>query len=168
MMVVCAVWKSIFFLKKEKLSLTFIGKRPSVMFILISTASYLKPTKTRLTEFRCLYLCSDFLKFHHEINIFKNILYKHSYPRDFVDKCVKKFLERVLTQKVVVSTVPKKDLMVVLPHLGKLSLQIRTRINRVIKNKLPHCSFRIVFQIKCRLITFFTFKDKIPIFLRCL
>ena len=28
----------------------------------------------------------------------------------------------VLTQKVVVSTVPKKDLMIVLPYLGKLSL----------------------------------------------
>ena len=34
------------------------------------------------------------------------------------------------------------------------------------KNKLPHCNVRIVFQSKCKLINFFTFKDKIPIFLR--
>ena len=34
------------------------------------------------------------------------------------------------------------------------------------ENKLPHCNFRIVFQSKCKLIDFFTFKDKIPIFLR--
>ena len=34
------------------------------------------------------------------------------------------------------------------------------------KNKLPHCNFWIVFQSKCKLINFFTFKDKIPIFLR--
>ena len=54
--------------------------------------------------------------------------------------------------------------MIVLPYLGKLSLQIRTRINRVMKNKLPHCNFRIVFQSKCKLINFFTFQDKIPIF----
>ena len=77
----------------------------------------------------------------------------------------KKNLDKVLTQKIVASTVPKKDLMIVLPYLGKLSLQIRTRINRVMKNKLPHCNFRIVFQSKCKLINFFTFKDKIPIFL---
>ena len=124
--------------------------------------------KTGLIEsllFRCFNLCSDFVKFHHEINILKGILYKNSYPCDFVDKCIKKFLGKVLTQKVVVSTVPKKDLMIVLPYLGKLSLQIRTRINRVMKNKLPHCNFRIVFQSKCKLINFFTFKDKIPIFL---
>ena len=97
--------------------------------------------KTGLIEsllFRCFNLCSDFVKFHHEINILKGILYKNSYPRDFVDKCIKKFLDKVLKQKVVASTVPTKDLMIVLPYLGKLSLQIRTRINRVMKNKLPH------------------------------
>ena len=75
-------------------------------------------------------------------------------------------LDRVLTQKVVVSTVPKKDLMIVLPYLGKLSLQICTRINPVMKNKFPHCNFRIVSQSKYKLIDFFTFKDKIPVFLR--
>ena len=41
--------------------------------------------------FQCFNLCSDFVKYHHEINILKSILYKNSYPRDFVDKCVKKF-----------------------------------------------------------------------------
>ena len=75
-------------------------------------------------------------------------------------------MERVLPGKIVVSTVPKKNLMIVLPYLGKFSLQIRTTINRVIKKKLPHCNFRIVFQTKCKFIIFFTFKDKIPVFLR--
>ena len=105
--------------------------------------------------FRCFNLCSDFVKFHHEIDMLKGILHKNSYPRDFVDKCIKEFLDRVLTRKVVVSTVPKKDLMIVLPYLGKLSLQIRTRINRVMRNKLPHCNLRIVFQTKCKLINYF-------------
>ena len=62
----------------------------------------------KLLLFWCFNLCLDFVKFHHEINILKNILYKNSYPRDFIDKCTKEFLDRVLMQKVVVSTVPKK------------------------------------------------------------
>ena len=95
----------------------------------------------------------------------ESILYKNSYPGDLVDKCIKKIRESINAESCL-STVPKKDLMIVLPYLGKLSLQIRTRINRVMKNKLPHCNFRIVFQSKCKLINFFTFKDKIPIFLR--
>ena len=90
--------------------------------------------------FYCLSLCSDFKKFHHEINLFKGILYKR----------------RVLTPKIVVSTVPKENLMIVLPYLGKLSLQIRYTINRVMKNKLPYCNLWIVFY-KCRLVDFFKF-----------
>ena len=34
------------------------------------------------------------------------------------------------------------------------------------KNKVPNCNFRIVFQSKCKLISFFTFKNKTSIFLR--
>ena len=79
---------------------------------------------------------------------------------------MKKSLDRVLIQKVAVSTVPKKDLMIVLPYLGKLSLQIRVRINRAMKNKLLYWNFRIAFQSKCKLINSFTFKDNIPVFLR--
>ena len=44
------------------------------------------------------------------------------YPRVFVDKCIKEFLGRILTPKNFVSIVPKKDLMLVSPYLGKLSL----------------------------------------------
>ena len=41
--------------------------------------------------FRCFSLCSDFIKFHHDIDKLKSILYKNSYPRDFIDKCIKEF-----------------------------------------------------------------------------
>ena len=115
--------------------------------------------------FRCFSLCSDFIKFHHEIDKLKSILYKNSYPRDSIDKCIKEFLDKILTPKPVVSTVPKKQL-ITLPYLGKLSLQIRTRINRIMKNKLPYCNVQFVFQTKCKISNFFTFKDKISLVLR--
>ena len=47
-----------------------------------------------------------------------------------------------------------------------MSLQIRTRINRIMKNKLPYCNVQFVFQTKCKISNFFTFKDKIPLVLR--
>ena len=110
-------------------------------------------------------MCSHVVKFHHKINILTSILHNDNYPRDRVDGCIKEFLDRALTWKVVVSIVPKKDLLIVLPYFGKLSLQIRTRIN--CKNKLPHCNFRIVFQTNDKFQTnFFIFKDKIPVLLR--
>ena len=106
------------------------------------------------------------MKFHHEINILKSILQENIYLHDFVDNCIKEFFGSVSTPKIVVTAVTKKGLMIVLPYLGKFSLQIRTRINRVMKNKLPDCNFRIIFQAKCKLINFFAFKDRILVFLR--
>ena len=116
--------------------------------------------------FRCFSLCSDFIKFHHEIDKLKSILCKNSYPRDLVDKSIKEFLDKILAPKRVVSTVPKKNLVIALPYLVKLSLEIRTSINRIMKNKLPYCNIRFVFQTKCKISNFFTFKDKISLFLR--
>ena len=67
--------------------------------------------KTRLIKsllFRCSSLCLDFKKFHHEINILKSIFYKDNYQIHFVSKCIKEFLDRVLTPETVVSTFSKK------------------------------------------------------------
>ena len=72
----------------------------------------------------------------------------------------------MLAPKPIGSTVPKKNLVIALPYLGKLSLQIRTRINRMMKNKLRYCNIRFVLQTKCKISNFFTFKDKILSFLR--
>ena len=104
--------------------------------------------------------CSDFVKFHHEIDKLKNILYKNSYQHNLVDKCIKEFLDKILALKPVVSTVPKKNLIIALPYLGKLSLQIHTRINRIRKNKLPYCNIWFVFQTKCKISNFVHFKTK--------
>ena len=116
--------------------------------------------------FWCFSLCSDFIKSHHEIDKLKSILYKNSYARDLVDRCIKEFLDKILAPKSVVSTVPRKNLVIGLPYLGTFSLQISTRINRIMKNKLPYCNIRFVFQTKCNIRNFFTFKDKVPSLLR--
>ena len=92
----------------------------------------------------------------------KSILYKNSCLRDLVDKCICQFLDKILAPKTVVITVPKKNLVIVLPYLGKLSLKIRTRINRIMKNKLPYCNIQFIFQTKCKISNCFIFKDKIP------
>ena len=61
---------------------------------------------------------------------------RNSHPREFVKRFIKEFLDGVLKSKIGVSTVPENYLTIVLPYLGKLSIQILTRVNRVIKNKL--------------------------------
>ena len=99
------------FRENEKFAITSIEKRPAVWFI--------RTWLIKSLLFRCFSLCSDFVKFHHEIDKLKSILYKSSYPDDLIDKCIKEFLNKILTPKPVVSTVPKKELIITLLYLGK-------------------------------------------------
>ena len=112
-------------------------------------------------------MCSDFIKFHHKVDKWKSILSKNSYSRYLVDKCIKESLNKILAPKTTVSTVPTEDLVIALPYLSKLSLQIRKRINPIMKNNLPY-NLWLVFQIECKTSNFFSFKDRIPSFFHCI
>ena len=52
----------------------------------------------------------------------------------------------MLSLKIIESTVPLNGSVITLRYLGKMTFQIRTRINRIMKNKLPYCNLRFVFQ----------------------
>ena len=78
--------------------------------------------------FRIFSIVSGFSKFHEEVNYLKNVLKKNYFPPTLVDKCVKIFLNKQFSQKILEDTVPKKELFIVLPYLGMSSLCLRTRL----------------------------------------
>ena len=45
--------------------------------------------------------------------------------------------------------------------MGKISLDLRTRLRRTIERELPYCKLKVMFRSKCRLNTFFRFKDSL-------
>ena len=49
-----------------------------------------------------------------------------------------------------------------LPFLGPTSLQIRTRISKLITEKLPYCNLKVIFRSTKRLSNCFSFKDRLP------
>ena len=69
----------------------------------------------------------DFSKFHKEVNYLKNMLKKNVFPSILVDKCIKIFLNKQFSQKILEHTVPKKESCIVLPCVGMSSLCLRTR-----------------------------------------
>ena len=69
-------------------------------------------------------LAHDFKTFHFEIDHLKTILIKNNYPLNFIDSCIKSFLNKLYTPKVVVPNVPKRNVFVKLPFLGSTSFQI--------------------------------------------
>ena len=54
-----------------------------------------------------------------------------------------------------------KELLLTLPYLGKLSLQTRSRISKLVRANLPSCKINFVFRSTLKMSHFFQFKDKI-------
>ena len=87
---------------------------------------------------------------------------KSSYPEDFINKCFKQFLDNIHAVKETTLTIEKKPLVLVLSYLGSISLQIRTKLKKSLKNIFNCCKLQIVFGNKTRLGNNFHFKDLIP------
>ena len=80
---------------------------------------------------RSFSICCDFKTFHFEIDHLKTILIKNNYPLNFIDSCIKSFLNKLYTPKVVVPNVPKRNVFVKLPFLGSTSFQIRKKLQKL-------------------------------------
>ena len=104
----------------------------------------------------------DFKTFHFEIDHLKNILIKNNYPLNFIDLCIKSFLNKLHTPKVVVPNVPKRNAFVKLPFLGSTLFQIWKKLQKLFSDKLTSCNLKIVVMSLVRVKSFFTFKDKLP------
>ena len=92
----------------------------------------------------------------------KEIFQRNGYPKSFIDKCFKKFLDRLHIIKPTSATVEKKVLRLVLPYLGPISLQVRTKIRNAMKNTLNHCKLQVIFKNERKLSNMFRFKDRVP------
>ena len=112
--------------------------------------------------YRCFYISSNWTQFHTQLTFLKGIFRKNGYPENFIDKCFKKFLNNVHLVKENVPTVEKKHLLLVLPYLGIISLQTRTKLKQALKGVLNCCKVEIVFKCQARLSNSFRYKDPIP------
>ena len=88
------------------------------------------------------------------------------FPIRLVDNCIKQFLNKSFLHTPVTLTLEKKELFVVLPYLGILSLALRTRLHNIIKKNFPFCKMKVIFKSTVRLSNFIRFNDKVSFNLR--
>ena len=86
--------------------------------------------------------CSDWTKCYLEFVKSMDVFKSNVYPENFNYNCFKTFLDHRIQEKVI--TVPKKPLLLVLPYLGPLTLQIRTKLRKSHKS-LSCFKLQIVF-----------------------
>ena len=109
--------------------------------------------------FRAFKLCSNFQLFNQEILNLKDIFKRNGYPCNFIDVCIKRFLNYVFIDKKIYALAPKKELVCVLPFIGKKSLQLRSKLVKSVQNNLSFCHLKVVFQSPYKLHRLFRFKD---------
>ena len=109
--------------------------------------------------FRAFKLCSNFELFHQEVLNLKDIFKGNGYPYNFIDVWIKRFLNKIFIDKKVYALAPKKELVSVLPFIGKKSLQLRSKLVKSVQNNLSLCHLKVVFQSPRKRCTLFCFKD---------
>ena len=57
----------------------------------------------------------------------------------------------MLIQKLQIPSVPKKELVITLPYLGKMSKIVKTRLTKTMNKDKKFCKLRVIFQTNNRL-----------------
>ena len=69
-------------------------------------------------------------------------------------------------QRLQIPTVPKNELIVILPYLGEMSQIVKTRLTKTMNKHMKFCKLRVIFQTNNKLKNYFHFKDSVPETLR--
>ena len=115
--------------------------------------------------FRVFALTVDWEKFHEEVKFLKDIFQKNLFPEHFTDRCIKLFLDKKL-QPGVTQSDEKQKLIISLPFFGNYSNELKKRISSLASNYLVNTKIVIVWNSQRRLRNFFSFKDKLPTYMR--
>ena len=99
--------------------------------------------------FRCFSICSNWTNFHSKLVFVKDIFLKGGWPMSLIDECFKTFLGWLYPT-------------LVLSFLWELSLQIRTKLQKVLKGTLGCSKIQIVFKNQMNLSNVFYFKHCFP------
>ena len=81
---------------------------------------------------------------------------------NFIDRCFKLFLSRIHILKEKSPTVEKKPLRLILPDLGNISRQTKTKLHKSIKGVLNCCKLHVTFKSQYKFYNKFRFKDPVP------
>ena len=98
---------------------------------------------------RCFTICSDMQSFHLEVEQLRQIFKCNNYLVGLIDHCVKTFLNRIYVPKSILTTVPKKDILIFLPFLVQFSLNLRSRLYNCFKKKrYPNVPLKLFSNLK--------------------
>ena len=86
--------------KSESTFVTTVYRKPTSSGVYTHFDSFLpevyKVGMIYTLAYRCFKICSDWTKFHEELNFLKHVFLKKGYPLSFIDKCFKMVINKLV------------------------------------------------------------------------
>ena len=80
--------------------------------------------------FRAYNICADYITLHTEFEFLNSVWQRNSFPLFFINKCIKRFLDKLFIKRNISGTISKKkEVFICLELLGKMSLQNKKTVN---------------------------------------
>ena len=79
----------------------------------------------------------------------------------FLDKCVKTFLNKEFILKRIIQTAEKKQVTIALRYMGMISTELKVELYKTFKQLLQACDLRVIFKVSLHMKNYFNIKDKI-------
>ena len=87
-------------IREGKISTTSVYRKPTLSEVYAHFDSFLPSTYKYSTvytlAYRCLRICSSWIKSHNELVCLEEIFLKNGYLEDFINKCFKKFMDTLI------------------------------------------------------------------------
>lgn len=116
----------------------------------------------RTLTYRCYRICSSASLLQSALGDLRKLLLQNGYPQGIITYNINDVLNRNRNKpRSPVSTVPKKDIIILLPYLGLQSNQISQRLKSCVYNFYSFVNLKIIFQNNCRIKSFFPYKDRL-------
>ena len=97
-----------------------------------------------------------------EILKMKQIFKSNGCPKNFVDCCIKMYLDKVFIKHPNICVVPNKELVCVFPFLNRKSLEIKKQLHNTIERTLAYCKLNVISKSPSKIVNHFHFKDVLP------
>ena len=115
----------------------------------------------RTLTYRCLRICSSSSLLQSTLFDLKKTLLQNGYPRGVLSYNINDVLNRQKKKSAdPAATVPKKDVILVLPFLGFQSEVLARRVKSCVSKFYGFVNLKVIFQNTCRVKSFFPYKDR--------
>ena len=94
---------------------------------------------------RAYNICSDYRNFHTEMMFLHDYFLKNSYPSYLFFKVLRFFLDKKHVSQVQKLTVNKDVRYIRLPYIGKFSLEVKNKLQAILRNTYPQIKFQFIF-----------------------